>query len=123
LNSNIYNPPSYWSGNIQVAGVARFDGNLWLAGQLIAIASGIIVNAQNADNSNWIFNGRDNGVGLIEVARLQSADDPYWQFTNMRLLPGAAVGTPLEGFLYYDSASHKLMVRAAAGWETVTSVP
>lgn len=26
-----------------------------------------------------------------------------------------------EGYVYYDSTSHKLRVRGAAGWETITS--
>lgn len=32
----------------------------------------------NSDNSYFIFQARDNGVGLVEVARLQSAADPYF---------------------------------------------
>lgn len=35
--------------------------------------------------------------------------------------PRAAPSSPVEGMLYYDSTAHKLKIRTAAGWETVTS--
>ena len=37
------------------------------------------------------------------------------------LVPAAAP-TSTEGFLYYDSAAHKLKIRGSAGFETITSV-
>ena len=41
--------------------------------------------------------------------------------TFIHATPIAAPGTPTEGDIYYDSTAHKLKVRAAAAWETVTS--
>jgi len=44
----------------------------------LGITDGGSINVWNADNSNLRFTGRDNGVGLVEVARTQSAPDPYF---------------------------------------------
>jgi hypothetical protein len=34
----------------------------------------------------------------------------------------AAYPTPIAGMIVYDSTNNKLVVRAAAAWETITSV-
>jgi len=98
---------------------------LGVGGGIFDATGGAFLNAFNSDNQPWIFNCRDNGVGLIEVARLQGAADPYFQATlPMRILPvatGALPGTPVEGMLAYDGTVHKLKVYTGAGWETVVS--
>lgn len=64
-----------------------------------------------------------NGVGNEIVGRLVSAVAPYFEITQSGLfVPRGAPSTPLEGMVYYDSATHKLKVRGAAAWEVVTSV-
>lgn len=79
----------------------------------------------NTDDTHFKLQARDNGVGRIEVARLQGAADPYFQATlPMRLLPVATAalpGTPVEGMLAYDGTTKKLKVWTGAAWETVTS--
>jgi len=41
--------------------------------------------------------------------------------TRVQIAPGSAPAST-EGYVYYDSTAHKLKVRGAAGYETVTSV-
>jgi hypothetical protein len=42
-----------------------------------AVATGYIT-GRNVDGTTVLFRIRDSGVGLVEVARLQGADDPYF---------------------------------------------
>jgi len=80
---------------------------------------------RNVDNNYSKFGARDNGVGYVEVARMQGAADPYFQMTlAMRLNPIATAslpGTPVEGMLVYDDTDNKLKVYNGSAWETVTS--
>lgn len=34
----------------------------------------------------------------------------------------AAIGSPIEGDLVYDTTAHKLYVKGTAGWEAITSI-
>ncbi len=86
------------------------------------IASPGYLAAYNNDNSEMILQGRDNGVGLVEVAKIKGAADPYFKLTLGTVLgPMAQPGTPVEGMLIYNSATNKLNVYTGAAWEEVTS--
>jgi hypothetical protein len=87
-------------------------------------ANVVALTSNNTDSAYGSFQARDNGVGLVEVARLQGAADPYFQATlPIRLLPGVVPGTPLEGHFWYDNATKKLMFYDNVGAKTVTSLP
>ena len=45
---------------------------------LTAIADGVRIQAYDIDGNYLVFNARDTGVGLVEVARLQGLADPYF---------------------------------------------
>ena len=69
-----------------------------------------------------ILKARDNGVTLVEVARLQGAADPYLQATlPMVLKPSSEPGTVVEGHFWYDSTAKKLKFYNGTAVETVTS--
>jgi len=93
--------------------------------RLYAQANAVVIRAYGVTNNYLAFEAQDTGVGAVEVARLQGAADPYFQATlPMCILPvatGALPATPVEGMLAYDVTLHKLVVRVAAAWETVTS--
>lgn len=74
-----------------------------------------------ADNSRILLQAKDTGVGLVEVARLQGAADPYFQASMVRYYPGSAPGSPVEGWVYYDSTAKKLKVYTGTAWETISS--
>ena len=78
--------------------------------------SSCTMRADDVDNSNVIIKARDNGVGLVEIARKQSAPDPYFScggsqefkfynsgiadfgsgaITNINIDSGAIDGTPI----------------------------
>ena len=68
-----------------------------------------VLDAENADSNSFSIRGRDSGVGLVEVAKVQGAADPYFQATlPMRLAPSSVPGTPVEGMLWYDSGAKRL---------------
>ena len=89
---------------------------------LLLATNGLQVTTGNADGRNVQFHARDNGVGLVEIARMQGAADPYWQMTTaMRLNPVAQPGTLVEGHFWYDSTAKKLKFYNGTAVETVTS--
>ena len=97
-------------------------GNVRINPDLLLATDGLQVQAGNADNRSVQFHARDNGVGLVEIARMQGAADPYWQMTTaMRLNPVAQPGTLVEGHLWYDSTANKLKFYNGTAVETVTS--
>jgi len=98
---------------------------------LYAVASVSIENAgylapSDTNTHCMALKARDTDVGLVEIARLQGAADPYFQATlPMVLLPiatGSLPGTPVEGMIAYNATLNKLVVYTGAAWEAVTSV-
>ena len=89
------------------------------------IGGGASIQAPNTDSQYSVLKARDTGVGVVEIARLQGAADPYFQMTlAMRLNPIATAslpGTPVEGMLVYDDTDNKLKFYNGSAWETVTS--
>lgn len=77
----------------------------------------------NADNNYFRILARDSGVGLVEVARVQGAADPYFQATlPMRLLPVATAslpGAPVEGMITYNDTIKRLTYRDNTSWREV----
>ena len=60
-----------------------------------------------------------------DASRDIAGDASWYNGTNVQtpivyVFPSADPGGP-EGYLYYDSTAHKLRVRTAVGYETVTS--
>lgn len=80
---------------------------------------------RDADGTVFLIKARDTGVGLVEVARVVGAADPYFQATlPLRLLPivtASLPGTPVEGMIAYDNTLNKLVVYNGSAWETVSS--
>jgi hypothetical protein len=58
----------------------------------------------------------------LNIQSLGGMYSAFWNGSIVELAPTTAPGSPAEGFIYYDSASHKLKVRTAAAWETITSI-
>jgi len=76
----------------------------------------------NVDGAYVAGEARQTGVGMVEIFRMVSAADPYFQATlPMVLKPSSAPGTPVEGHFYYDSVAKKLKFYNGTAWETVTS--
>jgi len=94
---------------------------------IVFIGSGAtaLIKTQNGDDSTVSLQARDSGVGLVNVARLVGAADPYFEATlPMVLLPvvtASLPATPVEGMIAYDATLNKLVVYTGAAWETVTS--
>ena len=49
-------------------------------GSLAFDTDGQVISSPNDDNDYTVFHARDNGVGLVEVARLSGAAEPFWSF-------------------------------------------
>ena len=81
-------------------------------------SAGSYLAASDADAGVFTFQARDTGVGLIEVARMVGAADPYFQMTlAMRLNPLAALpGTPVEGMLGYDNTDNQVKAYNGVSW-------
>lgn len=95
---------------------------LWLYGNLEWNASGYAIMTENADNSTVLFKARDNGVGTVEIARLQSNSDPCFQATlPMVLNPSSQPGALVQGHFWYDTTAKKLKFYNGTAVETVTS--
>jgi len=77
--------------------------------QIGALSTPTYISAQNADNATTIFRARDNGVGLVEVARLQGAADPYMSFGGSQqwkfYYSGAVDFNNLTGVLRADAGA------------------
>jgi len=84
------------------------------------LSNGAAIRTPNVDNNFTAFQARDSGVGLVEIARLQGAADPYFQFTlPPRLNPSAEPGTPVEGHFLYDSGQDILKYRDNSAFRSV----
>ena len=96
--------------------------DLSITGRFFSQASPTSLEAGNGDSNFMILKARDNGVTLVEVARLQGAADPYLQATlPMVLKPSSEPGTVVEGHFWYDSTAKKLKFYNGTAVETVTS--
>lgn len=93
------------------------------SGGRLAVDSGnSSIQAGPNDNEYIEFKSRDNGVGFVEVARMQSAADPYFQATlGIVLLPMAQPAVPVVGRVIYNSATNKLNFWDGTAWRVVTS--
>ena len=88
-------------------------------------SSNLSIQSIDSDNGYLKITARDNGVGLVEVARIVGAADPYFRMTlPLQLNPIATTSlpdSPVEGMITYDATLNKLVVFVGASWETVTS--
>lgn len=73
------NDDLFVSGKFEVDGVAYFDGVLSFFALTGGAATATYLQTGNGDDSNIRIRARDNGVGVVEVARAQGAADPYFQ--------------------------------------------
>jgi len=98
-------------------------GDVLAQGDYLLNASTSYIRTQNADGFAGLFGARDTGVGIVEVARLQGAADPYFQMTlPVVLLPIATASlpaTPVEGMLTYDATLDELTFRDSDSWEVI----
>jgi len=86
--------------------------------------NGLYIQTRNADDEFYYLRARDNGVAQVEVARIQSAADAYFQATlPMVLLPVAIPGTLVEGHFGYDSVIDRLWYRDAAATRVAVNRP
>lgn len=73
------------------------------------------IRANNVDANVLELVARDTGVGLVNVARLVGAADPYFEATlPMVLNPSAVPGTLVTGHIWYDSTGNNLQYRDSA---------
>lgn len=74
-----------------------------------------------ADGTSYTEIEGHTGAARVPLVRFQNDAVPRFEVLNgLYITPTGAVST-IEGALYYDSGAHKLKVRVAAGWETITS--
>lgn len=72
------------ANNLEIANYARTTlkglllNNLSIYATIAGGISGIAINATNANAGTLLLKARDTGVGLVEVARLIGAADPYF---------------------------------------------
>ncbi len=75
-----------------------------------------------ATDNYFILMAQDTGVGLVEIARLQGAADPYFQATLPMVLN--ASGTPgalVAGHFWFDTTTKLLKFYDGTAVKTVTS--
>jgi len=65
------------------AGYARFYASVSIAGDVIFLANGSVIRPPDYDGYYTAFQARDTGVGLVEVARLQGAAEPFMQLSSL----------------------------------------
>lgn len=84
-------------------------GTLDFDDSIEAFSNGAFLAARNVNANYVILKARDSGVGLVEIARLVGAADPYFQMTlPMVLAPAGIPGALVEGHLAYVAADKKL---------------
>lgn len=65
-----------------------------------------VLHAPNTNATKLLIKARDTDVGLVEIARLVGAADPYFQLTLPPVLtPTARPGAPVEGHLVVNITS------------------
>lgn len=89
---------------------------------LLLGTNGSYIRTADSDGWYWMLFARANGVGQVEVVRVQNAADPYFQATlPLRLLPIATVAlpaTPVEGMVTYDDTRKRLILRNNTAWQS-----
>lgn len=84
------------------------------------VASAGYFSAKSETNAYVVLRAEDTSVGLVEVARLQGAADPYFQATLPVVLnPSAEPGALVEGHFWYDATGDVLKYRDASAVKTV----
>ncbi len=94
--------------------------NLVFNGALTGSADSLVISAGNTNAYSLLFQARDTAVGLVTIARLVGAADPYLEATLPMLLKPIATaslpGTPVEGMITYDDTINKLVVYNGSAW-------
>lgn len=68
--------------------------------------------AANIEGAYALVMARDNGVGSVEIARLQGAADPYFQLTLPAVMkPGAVPAAVVEGMFGYNNTTKRFWYR------------
>lgn len=111
-----------------------YNGAAWvgaLSGEYLPLAGGTMTDfilfanakglkAGNSDGNILPLQARDSGAGLVEVAALVGAADPYFKATlPMVLALNALPGTPVDGHLAYDVADSRLKLYQSSAWKTL----
>lgn len=78
-------------------------------GNIAAQGNNLPLSSFASNGAQLLFRARDNGVGFVEIARLQNAADPYFQATlPMVLKPASIPGALVEGHFAYVADEDKL---------------
>uniref|UniRef100_A0A6H1ZHE7 Uncharacterized protein n=1 Tax=viral metagenome TaxID=1070528 RepID=A0A6H1ZHE7_9ZZZZ len=102
--------------------------NLYFTESLTAGASNLAINPPNVDDSYMLFKGRDNTVGLVEVASIRGAADPYFglgvsgavlKATNAGLL-GFFAATPVAQQAHVADPAAAAAVTFTHAWNGAT---
>lgn len=105
------------TGALRVAGGVGVGENLYVGG--MANVTGTLRVVGNSTLGN-IVASTANVTGNT-IANIINAETIYAN-TFIQLTPLATAPTsPSEGMIYYDSVAHKLKIRTASAWETITS--
>lgn len=104
-------------GGFDLTNIAALAGtNITFSATLASVGDARTIDAPNTDDNSIVIRARDNGVGRVEVARIQGAADPFMQLTLPPVItPHAVPATPVAGHLYHSSVDHK--VRSYDGGE------
>jgi hypothetical protein len=87
--------------------------NIYIAGSILFGTDGATINSPNIDATSLILKARDNGAGLVEIARFQGAADPYLEISK-----AGHIYPVTDGVWNCGDATHRwLLVRGV----TVTS--
>lgn len=97
------NGDSAFGGNVTASGVFTATG----AGTSVFSNGTVKIGSAAAIDSSALLEMVSTAKGLL--------------FPRMTTAQKNAIGTPAEGLVIYDTSLHKLCVRTAAAWETITS--
>ena len=105
------------TGALRVAGGVGVGENLYVGGMANVTGTLKVVGDSTLGN---IVASTANVTGNT-IANIINAETIYAN-TFIQLTPLATAPTsPSEGMIYYDSVAHKLKIRTASAWETITS--
>jgi hypothetical protein len=74
-------------------------------GSLTPTSSSTSIITQNADNAVVTFKARDNGVGLVEIGRMQGGGEPFFQITRLNVTANASFA---QDTLFVDNTSSRV---------------